>query len=340
MGPRLTSVYGVIVDSALYRSGQRADLHCAPHDFDKLRAGVEKPGDFVWLGLYQPSERELAEVAEAFGLHPLAVEDAFQAHQRPKLERYDEALFFVVKTLWYVDVDDAVETGEVNIFLGRDYVVTVRHGRGSKLAPARHLLESENDILTQGPFSAVYAVADFIVDGYLSVVSDLTEDVDEVETSVFSNERTRDSERIYRLKRELAEVRRAVMPLREPIRRFYSGEPAVGTVAPDEDLRPYFRDVLDHLNAVAESVENLEALLSSAFEAHLAQLSLQQNDDMRRISAGAALVVVPTLIAGVYGMNFKHMPELSWSFGYPFALLLMVAAAAGLYLLFKKAGWF
>ncbi|MEX0427097.1 magnesium/cobalt transporter CorA [Nocardioides sp. DS6] len=330
----------MIVDSALYRGGERVDLHCPPHDYVTLRSGVQQHGDFVWLGLYQPSERELAEVAEAFELHPLAVEDAFKAHQRPKLERYDDALFLVIKTLWYVDEDDAVETGEVNIFLGRDYVVTVRHGRGSRLAPARHLLEAENDVLTQGPFSAVYAVADFIVDGYLSVVADLTEDVDEVETSVFSEERTRDSKRIYALKRELAEVRRAVMPLREPVRRFANGDPTVVQAGLDEDLQPFFRDVLDHLNAAAESVDSLDSLLSSAFESHLARISLQQNDDMRKISAGAALVVVPTLIAGVYGMNFHHMPELGWRFGYLYALLLMAASVAGLWVFFRKSGWF
>jgi magnesium transporter len=339
MAVSVATVWCVIVDSALYRRGERADLHCAPHDFDAMRGGVREPGDFVWLGLYQPSERELAEVAEAFGLHPLAVEDAFHAHQRPKLERYEDALFLVIKTLWYVDVDDAVETGEVNIFLGPDYVVTVRHGRGSRLAPARHLLESEHNILTQGPFSAVYAVADFIVDGYLSVISDLTEDVDEVETSVFSDERTSDSRRIYRLKRELAEVRRAVMPLREPIRRFASGDPSLGGVSVDEDLQPFFRDVLDHLNSVAENVDSLESLLTSAFEAHLAQISLQQNDDMRKISAGVALIVVPTLIAGVYGMNFHHMPELGWRFGYLYAILLMVASVTGLWFFFRKSGW-
>ena len=330
----------MIVDSALYRSGERIDLHCPPHDYATLRSGVEQDGDFVWLGLYQPSERELNEVAEAFGLHSLAVEDAFKAHQRPKLERYDGMLFLVIKTLWYVDEDDAVETGEVNVFLGSDYVVTVRHGRGSRLAPARHLLEAENDILTQGPFSAVYAVADHIVDGYLSVVADLTEDVDEVETSVFSEERTRDSQRIYTLKRELAEVRRAVMPLREPIRRFATADLTVSSAGLDRELMPFFRDVLDHLNAVAESVDNLDSLLSSAFEAHLARISLQQNDDMRKISAGAALVVVPTLIAGIYGMNFHHMPELSWAYGYPYALVLMAASVVALWIFFRKSGWF
>lgn len=325
----------MIVDSALYRGGSRVDLDCAPHDFDRLRAGVEQPGDFVWLGLYRPSERELGEVAEAFGLHPLAVEDAVQAHQRPKLEKYADSLFLVLKTLWYVDEDDAVETGEINVFLGRDFVVTVRHGRGSQLKDARQHLESTRDVLTHGPGAVMYAVCDTVVDGYLDVVRELEIDVDEVETSVFSPERTKDSARIYTLKRELAEVRRAVQPLREPMRRLSSGEvPAVA-----EDARPFFRDVLDHLTQASEVAENLETLLSSAFEAHLAQISVQQNDDMRKISAGAALVVVPTLIAGIYGMNFEHMPELGWTFGYPFALVLMVGVVCGLWVLFKRSGW-
>ena len=326
----------MIVDSALYRGGERVELDCAPHDYEALRAGVRSADDFVWLGLYEPDEQELARVALSFGLHPLAIEDAFKAHQRPKLERYDDDLFLVLKTLWYVDADDAVETGEINLFIGDGYVVTVRHGTGSRLAPARHLLEAEEKLLTQGPFSAVYAVADAVVDGYLAVLASLAEDVDEVETSVFSDERTSDSARIYRLKRELAEVRRAVMPLREPIRRFVAGE----IHRMDQDLRPYFRDVHDHLNVAAETVDNLDQLLSSAFEAHMAQISLQQNDDMRKISAGAALVVVPTLIAGVYGMNFEHMPELEWTFGYPFALLLMAGVATGLWVWFKRSGWF
>ena len=311
-------------------------VDCAPHDYATLRSGAEEEGDFVWLGLYQPSQRELEEVAEAFGLHPLAVEDALTAHQRPKLERYGGAMFLEGKTLWYVDAEDAVETGEVAFFIGSDHGITVRHGRGSKLAQARSLLETgEEQLLTEGPYSAVYAVVDYIVDGYVDVMEGLTEDVDEVETSVFSDERTEDSARIYRLRRELAEVRRAVMPLREPIRRFANGEDGM-----DPDLRPYFRDVLDHLSSVTETIENLETLLSSAFEAHLAQLSLQQNEDMRKISAGAALVVVPTLIAGIYGMNFTHMPELDWTLGYPFSLLLMLAVVTGLWIFFRKSGWF
>lgn len=325
----------MIVDSALYRDGSRVDLDCDPHDVERLRAGVRGDGDFVWLGLYRPSEEELGAVAHAFGLHPLAVEDAVQAHQRPKLEKYGDSLFLVLKTLWYVDEDDAVETGEINIFLGRDFVVTVRHGSGSQLRSARTRLEAQPGLLAHGPGAVMYAVCDTVVDGYLDVVHELEIDVDEVETSVFSPERTKDSARIYTLKRELAEVRRAVQPLREPLRRLSSGDvPAV-----PEDARPFFRDVLDHLTQANEVGESLETLLSSAFEAHLAQISVRQNDDMRKISAGAALVVVPTMIAGIYGMNFEYMPELGWTFGYPFALLLMAAVAGGLWVLFKRSGW-
>jgi magnesium transporter len=325
----------VIVDSALYRKGVRVDVDCGREDLHDLRAKVTGEGDFVWVGLHQPSEAELEDVAIAFGLHPLAVEDAFKAHQRPKLERYEESLFLVLKTLWYVDEEDAVETGEINLFVGHDFVVTVRHGEGSQLQSARSFLESEETVLVHGPSAVVYAVCDTVVDGYTVVVDELQVDVDEVEESVFSPARTNDSVRIYTLKRELAEVRRAVMPLREPMRRFATG----AVPGMDEEAAPFFRDVLDHLSQAAEVVDSLDGLLSTAFDAHLARISVQQNDDMRKISAGVGLVAMPTLIAGVYGMNFQHMPELGWWLGYPFAVLLMVLSSAGLWVFFKKSGW-
>ena len=275
------------------------------------------------------------EVAAAFSLHRLAVEDAVNAHQRPKLERYEDSLFLVIKTLWYVDEDDAVETGEINLFVGDDFIVSVRHGAGSGLQQARLDLEAREAVLAHGPSAVVYAVCDQVVDGYESVADSLVEDVDEVEISVFSEERTNDSARIYVLKRELAEVRRAVLPLRDPISRF-----ANGTVhGIDREAAPYFRDVGDHLSRCADTLDELDGLLSTAFEAHLARISVQQNDDMRKISAGAALVVVPTLIAGIYGMNFDHMPELAWQFGYLYAVLLMFGTSAGLLWFFKRSGW-
>src|SRR5690349_21424442 len=300
-----------------------------------MRAEATEEGDFVWVGLYKPSEGELDDVAESFGLHPLAVEDALKAHQRPKLERYGDSLFLTLKTLWYVDAEDAVETGEINLFAGLDFVITVRHGRGSELHSARSRLEAQEAVLTHGPSAVIYAVCDTVVDGYTDVVSELEVDVDEIETSVFSPARTDDSNRIYVLKREIAEVRRAVMPLREPMRKFAMGVDERITA----ETATYFRDVADHLQRVSEVIDALDVLLSTAFDAHLARISVQQNEDMRKISAGAALVVVPTLVAGIYGMNFDHMPELHWQFGYAYALLLMAGIAAGLFAWFKKSGW-
>jgi len=325
----------VIVDSAVYRQGKRIVDDLPPSELGRVRKLATEPGDFVWVGMHEPNEEELATVEKEFGLHPLAVEDAFTAHQRPKLERYEETLFLTLKSLWYVDANDAVETGEINMFVGRDFVITVRHGAGSELHSARRDLEAKSAVLTHGPSAVVYAVCDRVVDGYLSVMSSLEEDVDEVETSVFSARRTNDSARIYTLKREIAEARRAVLPLREPMRRFATG--AVPGI--DEAAAPFFRDVLDHLTRVAETVDGLDQLLSSAFDAHLAQVSVQQNEDMRKISAGAAIVVVPTLIAGVYGMNFRHMPELSWTYGYAYAIAVMVGASVVLWVWFKRSGW-
>ena len=325
----------MIVDSALYRKGGRVDVDCAPQDLHDLRSRITDEGDFVWVGLHQPTEAELEDVAIAFGLHPLAVEDAFKAHQRPKLERYEDSLFLVLKTLWYVDEDDAVETGEINVFVGHDFVVTVRHGLGSQLQTARRFLESDESVLVHGPSAVVYAVCDTVVDGYISVVDELQIDVDEVEESVFSPARTNDSVRIYTLKREIAEVRRAVMPLRDPMRRFATG----AVTGMDEQAAPFFRDVADHLSQAADVVETLDGLLSTAFDAHLARISVQQNDDMRKISAGVGLVAAPTLIAGVYGMNFAYIPELRWHLGYFFALFLMFGTSGALWMWFKKSGW-
>jgi magnesium transporter len=325
----------MIVDSALYRDGVRVTVDCHKTELEKVRDAATGDHDFVWVGLHDPEAEELDRVAKAFSLHPLAVEDALKAHQRPKLERYDDGLFLALKTLWYVDEDDAVETGEINLFVGRSYVVTVRHGRGSELHSARLDLEDRTAVLGHGPSAVVYAVCDRVVDEYEAVASSLEEDVDQVETSVFSPDRTQDSQRIYVLKRELAEVRRAVNPLREPMKRFATGSVAFVT----QESAPFFRDVTDHLVRVSESVETLDGLLSTAFDAHIAKISLQQNEDMRKISAWVAIAAIGTLVAGIYGMNFVNIPELHWHFGYYYALGLMVGAAAVLWVLFKRSGW-
>lgn len=272
-------------------------------------------------------------MAELYGLHELAVEDALSAHQRPKVERYADSMFVVLKTLWYVDAQDAVETGEISLFVGPGFIVTVRHGEGASLTEARRRLEANSHVLVHGPSAVLYAVCDDVVDRYEDVANSLQEDVDEVEESVFSDTRTNDSARIYVLKRELAEMRRAVLPLREPMNRFATGN-GVHTEA-----GPYFRDVADHLARVADTIDTLDSLLSTAFDAHLAQISIQQNDDTRRISAAIGLIAAPTLVAGIYGMNFDRMPELHWLYGYPWALGLMLLSSLTVFLISKRSGW-
>jgi magnesium transporter len=325
----------MIVDCALYRDGVRVPLDVSTHDLGAVRDARSGDGDFVWVGLHEPGQEEMSQVAELFGLHPLAVEDALHAHQRPKLERYDETLFLVLKTLWYVDERDAVETGEIALFVGGDFVVSVRHGEGTELHTARRDLEQRAHLLGHGPAAVIYAICDRVVDGYEDVAAEVEIDVDEVEASVFSTTRSDDSERIYVLKRELSEMRRAVNPLKDPMKRFAAGQVA----GVSEQSAPFFRDVADHLVRVSETIESLDGLLSTAFDALQARISVQQNDDMRKISAWVAIAAVGTLVAGVYGMNFEYMPELQWDYGYFSALGVMIVASVALYRLFKKSGW-
>jgi len=325
----------VIVDNALYRNGERVDLGVDNQDLAGVRAQATGPHDFVWVGLHDPTSDELDAVADLYDLHELAVEDAISAHQRPKVERYADSLFIVLKTLWYVDENDAVETGEISLFVGHKFVISVRHGRGGGLHEARQRLEGMSNVLAHGPSAVVYAVCDQVVDRYEEVAESLQEDVDEVEASVFSTERTNDAARIYVLKRELAEMRRAVMPLREPMNRFTTG--SVSGI--HGDAGPYFRDVADHLARVAETIDGLDSLLSTAFDAHIAQISVQQNDDMRRISAAAGIIVAPTVIGSIYGMNFINMPELHWYYGYPYAIALMVLSSLVVFVISKRSGW-
>ncbi|MBA3719953.1 MAG: magnesium/cobalt transporter CorA [Nocardioidaceae bacterium] len=325
---------GVIIDCAVYRQGERVDEPTHRADVLAARQATSRDGGFLWLGLHEPDNAELQAYADVLDLHPLAVEDAVSAHQRPKMERYGGGLFIVLKTLEYAG-DDDVETGEVAIFVGSDYLVTVRHGRGRGLEDLRRRAEQRTDTLGHGPVAGLYAVMDGIVDRYADVATELQLDVDQLEHSVFSDERTPDTERIYRLKREVQETRRAVQPLREPLMRFVTDD--VDEVG--EDAIPFFRDVADHVARVSEAVESLDHLLDNVLSAHLARLAVQQNEDVRKISAWGALFLAPTLIASIYGMNFDQMPELSWMYGYPLALALMAVVSYALWRLFKGSGW-
>ncbi|MFF4226853.1 magnesium/cobalt transporter CorA [Streptomyces abikoensis] len=326
----------VIVDCAIYRHGERAER---PAELaDALEAARAEGESFVWIGLYEPTEKEFGLVTSEFGLHPLAVEDALNAHQRPKLEVYDDSLFLVLKPVVYDDARDTVTTDEVMVFIGNCFVVTVRHGEGSPLGDVRRRLERDPGMLRHGPTAVLYAVCDAVVDHYTDVAILLHADLDELEAEVFAplgEDVRHTASRIYSFKRQVVEFRRAMLPLVEPMARLSATElPFV-----DEKSWPFFRDVSDHLARANESVEGLDRLLSDILSAHLAQMGVQQNDDMRKISAWAAMAAVPTMIAGVYGMNFTHMPELRQPWGYPVVVALMAGLVAWLYRLFKRRGW-
>ncbi|MFB6817685.1 magnesium/cobalt transporter CorA [Streptomyces sp. NPDC056347] len=327
----------VIVDSAIYRDGRRTD---GPADLSDALAEARATGDaFLWIGLHEPTEKEFSLVSSEFGLHPLAVEDALSAHQRPKLEVYDDSLFAVIKPVVYEQSDDTVSTDELMAFVGDSFVVTVRHGEGAPLAAVRRRLESEPEVLKHGPTAVLYAISDAVVDHYIEVAGELQADLEELETEVFAPTGGGDTKstasRIYTFKRQLLEFRRAAGPLSEPMARLASAEvPFV-----HEHSQPFFRDVSDHLTRATEYVEGLDRLLSDILSAHLAQVGVRQNDDMRKISAWAAMAAVPTMVAGIYGMNFDHMPELKWVWAYPAVIALMAVVVFALYRQFKRRGW-
>ncbi|MFF9023285.1 magnesium/cobalt transporter CorA [Streptomyces eurythermus] len=330
----------MIVDCAVYRHGHRSE---GPADLSDALAGARAAGGFVWIGLHEPSEEEFGLVTQEFGLHPLAVEDALKAHQRPKLEVYDDSLFMVLKPVVYEPESDAVSAGEVMVFVGESFVVTVRHGQGSPLAAVRQRLEREPEMLDKGPTAVLYAIADATVDHYLEVATELQNDLDELEAEVFRPDTggsRNTASRIYTFKRQILEFRRATGPLALPLTRL-AGSGPLGNSVPfvHDESRPFFRDVGDHLTRVNESVEALDRLVSDILSAHLAQMSVRQNDDMRKISAWAAMAAVPTMIAGIYGMNFDHMPELHWLWSYPAVIVLMAVLEVLLYRLFKRRGW-
>ncbi|OLT32555.1 magnesium and cobalt transport protein CorA [Actinomadura sp. CNU-125] len=329
-----------VIDWAAYIDGHRVCTDTVGDAVRLIRDGRLTPegesAGFVWVGLHEPSSTELADLAEVFGLHPLAVEDAIDAHQRPKLERYDDVHFVVMKTVGYVpgeDGSEVVETGEIMIFCGPDFVVTVRHGTHGELAPVRTGLEDDPSRLALGPAAVLHAIADRVVDGYMTVADAVQEDIDEVEEAVFSPERTDESRRIYRLKREVIQLKRAVGPLAGPLRNL-SGRRFVPA-----EIKEYLRDVEDHLTRVREQVESYDELLNPILQAHMTQVTVADNKDMRKISAWGAIFMVPTAIAGVYGMNFDFMPETRWRFGYPMILGVIALSCVALYRGFRRNGW-
>jgi len=318
----------VIVDCAVYERGVRMPDPATVRE--ALKTACERPDAFVWLGLHEPTFEEFEEVQEIFDLHPLAVEDAVHAHQRPKVERYGDTLFVVLIPARYVDPEEVVDLGELMLFIGDSFVVTVRHGPSASLAETRRALEADPQRLVTGTTAVLHAVMDRVVDDYHLVAAGLEADIDEIEAAVFSDDRRNHAERIFKLKREVLDFRRAVRPLADPLEDF-AGE--------DEALGAYFRDVHDHVLRVSERVDAYEAILTSALNANLAQVGVRQNEDMRKISAWVAILAVPTMVAGIYGMNFEHMPELGWAYGYPLALGVMATACVSLFFFFRKRGW-
>ncbi|WP_427923144.1 magnesium and cobalt transport protein CorA [Streptomyces sp. cg40] len=329
-----------VVKCVTYQDGVRVPV--GGDLVDAVERVRKKDDGFVWLGLHEPTNEEFAGIAELFDLHPLAVEDAIEAHQRPKVERYGETLFAVFKTVCYVEhekltaTSEVVDTGEIMVFVGAEFVITVRHGRHGSLGPLREELESNPRQLAKGPAAVLHAIADHVVDDYLSVTDSVQADIDQVETDVFAENGARaDPGRIYQLKRELLELKRAVVPLSGPLEAL-STQP-MRVVGPE--IQAYFRDVSDHLLRAKEQIASFDELLNSILQAHLAQVTVAQNEDMRKITAWAAVIAVPTMVCGVYGMNFDHMPELHWRFGYPLVLGVISIACLALYRGFRRNGW-
>jgi magnesium transporter len=321
-----------IVDLAVYKDGQRKQDVSLEHAFE----ACHQPGALVWIGLHEPTPDEFDSVRREFELHELAVEDAMNGHQRPKLEVYaDDQLFIVLKTARYFE-PDVLEFGEIHVFVGEGYVVTVRHGEATPLHDVRLQLEQHPEMLRNGAGAVLHAILDRVVDDYTPVMTNIDVDITELEAQAFGDEvPTGLTERIYRLKRQVINLHRAIAPLSEPLGRLSDGRyPLI-----HEDMRPYFRDVYDHLLRAVQQADQFRELLTSILEANLTQVSVRQNEEMRKISAWAAILAVPTLIAGIYGMNFQNMPELHWHYGYPLALLAMAGVSVGLYHFFRHIDW-
>ena len=321
----------MIVKCSAYEEGLRCGDDLA---LDEVGGAARGDGAFVWLGVLEPSAAEFEEIARRFDLHELAVEDAVKAHQRPKLELYDDTLFVVVKTARYVDSEEVIEIGELMLFVNPRFIVTVRHGAGD-LSPVRERIERRPELLRLGTGMALYAILDHVVDGYEVAAQGVDVDIQQVERQVFSDDVENPAERIYKLEREVLDFYGAVAPLSDAVDEIARGHYAVVP----EELHEYFRDVHDHLRRAGARIAGFRELLGSALHANLTQVSVRQNEDMRRISAWVAILAVPTMIAGIYGMNFDEMPELHWRFGYPTVLVLIAVACLLLYRRFKRAGW-
>ncbi|MCT9005009.1 magnesium and cobalt transport protein CorA [Streptomyces sp. NPDC054766] len=338
--PARSPLGSAVVNCVAYRNGARIpegrDL------VDTVQRIRKRDEGFVWLGLHEPTDLEFAGIAELFDLHPLAVEDSVEAHQRPKVERYGDTLFAVFKTVCYVEhteltaTSEVVNTGEIMVFVGPDFVITVRHGRHGSLGPLREELESDAQKLSKGPAAVLHAIADHVVDDYMSVADSVQADIDQVEADVFAENGARtDAGRIYQLKRELLELKRAVVPLARPVQELATRP----TRVVDPEIQAYFRDVSDHLLRATEQIAAFDELLNSILQAHLAQVTVAQNEDMRKITAWAAVIAVPTMVCGVYGMNFDNMPELHWRFGYPIVIGAISIGCLVLYRGFRRNGW-
>lgn len=331
----------MIVDSAIYVDGHRS----ASSPLEEIHETCRERGGFAWIGLYQPTREEFDSVAGEFGLHELVMKEALKVHQRPKIERYGETLFVMLKAARYVEEKEAVEFGEVHAFVGSDFVVTVRYGQANELVEVRRWAESKPELLRKGPYAVLYAIMDRIVEDYVPVVEGLENDIDEIEVQVFEGDpgaSSKVSRRIYELSREVIQFHQATQPLAGALGRLTEGE-AHGI---DPEVRRYLRAVQDRVLRVTERVQGFRDLLTNILNVNLTliginqtQIGLNQNEQMKKISAWAAVVIVPTLIAGIYGMNFKYMPELDWRYGYLLAISLMALIAFVLYRNFKRTGW-
>ncbi len=320
-----------IINCAAYADGRRiADVQLS-----EVHEVLKAKDKFVWIGLHEPSEAVLSTVQQQFGLHDLAVEDAHNAHQRPKVELYGDSVFVVLRTV-EVSKDHRIEFGETHFFVGDNFIVTIRHGDGVSYADVRSRCESTPHLLSKGQGFALYSVMDFIVDHYYPVVQEMEQELQEIEDLIFKGNPNRDTtEQIYQLKRELLEVKRAVSPLIDVCNKLMRLD--IKWIS--EETRPYFRDVYDHVVRINDMIENTRELLNTAMEANFSLISISQNDVSKKFAGWAAIIAVPTMVAGFYGMNFKFMPKSEWEYGFYAVVLLTIAACTLLYLVFKKTGW-